>query len=161
MSVFRFPLDNVLEIRKESERRSAVGLAKARGEADLARKAMSDLEAVREAGRARLAAAHGSGGAVGHLQNLATVVRQVEARIRDAEVHCQRADEQVVESLRDFHEALRSRKTIEELRERKLDEWRTEAVRGEQKAMDETALTRHGRVRLGAPDNEDRQEGSR
>ena len=145
MAAFRFPLDKVLEHRKESERKSAQGLARARGEADAARRAKADLEAVREAGRTRLAEAHGSGGAVGHLQNLAYVLGQVEEQIEDADAVCQHADEQVVESIKSFQHAVQQRRTIEGLRERRLGEWRDAEVRDERKAMDDVALMRHGR----------------
>ena len=146
MTPFRFALERVLEHRKESELESARGLARARDEADTAHTAKADLEAVLAAGRSRLAAAHGSGGAIGHLHNLAYVVGQMEEQIRDADAACRQADEQVVESLKFFHHAFRQRKTIEELRERRLDEWRTTQVSDERKAMDEVALIRHRRT---------------
>ena len=147
-AAFRFSLQKVLDHRKESEAKSGAALAQARGEAEEARKAHADLEAAREAGRSRLAEAHGSGGAVGHLQNLAYVLGQVEEQINDAEATCQEADEHVVASLRSFHQALQERRRIEELRERKLGEWRTKAVRLEQKDMDEVALIRHARAQF-------------
>jgi flagellar FliJ protein len=149
MNAFRFRLEKVLELRKESEQRSAAGLAQARTQADDARRAKSDLEAACDAGRSRLAVAHGAGGAVGHLQNLANVVRHIEDHIHDADDVCQQADEQVVESLKSYHQAFQQRRSIEELRERKLDEWRTNVVRDERKSMDEAALVRHGRAEHG------------
>ena len=145
MAGFRFGLQKVLDHRKASERQSAEGLAKARGEADTARQAKADLEAAREAGRARLAEAHGVGGAVGHLQNLQFVLGQVEGQIEDADAACQVADEQVVEHMKSFQHAVKQRKTIEGLRNRKLDQWRTAEVRQERKDMDEVAITRHRR----------------
>lgn len=149
MTAFHFGLEKVLELRKKSENESARGLAEARGEAEAARKAKADLEAAREAGRSRLVDAHGSGGAVGHLQNLAYVVDQFEAQIENADEACQRADENVVESLKTFHSAFRDRKTIEDLRARRHDKWRVDEERGEQKDMDEIALVRHSRAEQG------------
>ena len=149
MAPFRFPLKRVLELRKEFERRSALGLAQARSGAEAAHRAKEGLEAAREAGRNRLAAAHGVGGRVGHLQNLAVVVRHLEEQIREADVACREADQQVVESLRSFHVALRERRTIEELEAKKLDEWRAEEGRAEQKTLDESALSRHARAGFG------------
>ena len=149
MTAFRFGLDKVLEHRKKSENESARGLAEARGEAETARKAKADLEAAREAGRSRLVDAHGVGGAVGHLQNLAYVVDQFEARIENADEVCQRADENVVESMKTFHSAFRERKTIEDLRARRLDKWRVDEGRSERKDMDEVALVRHSRDEMG------------
>jgi len=149
MTVFRFGLDKVLEHRKKSENESARGLAEARGEAEAARKAKTDLEAAHQAGRSGLVDAHGNGGAVGHLQNLAYVVDQFGAQIEDADEACQKADENVVESLKSFHTAFRERKTIEDLRARRLDQWRVDEGRGERKEMDEVALVRHSRDEMG------------
>lgn len=149
MAAFRFPLKRVLELRKEFERRSALGLARARDDAEAARMAKEGLEAAREAGRSRLAAAHGAGGTVGHLQNLSAVVKHLENQIEHAETACREADEKVEESLRSFHAALKDRRTIEELEARKREEWKAEEVRAEQKSLDETAVQRHGRSDFG------------
>ncbi len=145
MAAFRFRLQPVLDLRAQEERQSAQGLAMARVEADEARRAREDLESLREAGRVRLAQAHGSGGPVGHLQNLAMVVGSVDAHVEAAHDQCRVADERVVESVKAFREAFRQRRSIDQLRERRLEEWRTEQNRTEQKTMDEVALTRHGK----------------
>jgi flagellar protein FliJ len=145
MASFRFRLQPVLELREQQERESAVGLARARSEAEIARQAKDDLEALRDAGRARLAQAHGSGGPVGHLQNLAYVVDQVDGQIEHADAACRKADEQVVESMKAFHEAFQLRRSIDQLRTRRLEQWRWDQNRTEQKTMDEVALSRHGR----------------
>lgn len=145
MAAFRFRLQSVLDLREQKERESAVDLAKARNEADAARQAKEDLEAVRDAGRACLAQAHGAGGVVGHLQNLAYVVDQVDGQIERAADACRKADEQVAESLKEYHEAFKKRRSIDQLKTRLLDQWRWEENRTEQKSMDEVAATRHGR----------------
>ncbi|MDH5590675.1 MAG: flagellar export protein FliJ [Gemmatimonadota bacterium] len=155
MAAFRFSLQKVLELREERENERARGLARARMDADAARTAREDLEAARAAGRERLATAHGLGGAVGHLQNLAYVVGQVDARISAADGECRKADEQVVESMKGYHEAVQERRAIGQLRERRLQQWHGEQTRLEQKTMDEVALTRHGRSGTGSKgDNE-------
>lgn len=143
MSRFRFPLQKVLEHRQASERESAEGLARARDEAEAAHQAKENLEAARDAGRARLAQAHGLGGAVGHLQNMSYVLGQVDGQIEEADEACREADEQVVEQMKSFQHAVQQRRTIEGLREKKLDQWRSATERQEQKTMDEVALTRH------------------
>lgn len=145
MAAFRFKLQGVLDLRQQVEEQSAVGLARARQDADEARRAREDLEAVRDAGRARIVQAHGAGGPVGHLQNMALVVGSMDARIQEADDQCRKADERVVESIAAYTEAFRQRRTLDQLRSRRLEEWRTEQTRTEQQAMDEIALTRHGR----------------
>ncbi len=149
MPRFRFKLQPVLDLREQKEKESAVGLARARAAADQARQAREDLEAVREAGRALLADAHGAGGPVGHLQNLALVVGSVDLHIAVAEDACRKADEEVVESMKTFQEALKDRMSMDQLRARRLEEWRTEQSKTEQKTMDEVAISRHGRARSG------------
>ena len=145
MAAFRFKLQSVLDLRQKVEKESAAGLARARQDADEARQAREDLETLRDAGRARLIQAHGAGGPVGHLQNLALVVQSVDAHVEHADDLCREADERVVESVKAFHEAFQQRRSIDQLRTRRLEEWRTEQSKSEQKTMDEVALTRHGR----------------
>ena len=150
MAGFRFFLQKVLELRERNEAESARRLVLARAASDEARRARSDLEAVRDAGRTRLTNAHGSGGAVGHLQNMAYVLGKVDEHIEDASAAVTEADEELVETLKHYHEAHRQRQTIDQLRERKLDEWRVEEKRHERKAMDEVAINRHARSGPGA-----------
>lgn len=146
MAAFRFPLQKVLELRERQEQASALQLVQARREAEEANQARLDLEAAREAGRVRLAQAHGAGSAVGHLQNLAYVVDRVDEKIRDAEDACRKADENVAVSTKGFHDALKQRRTMDQLRGRHLDQWKSDQVRQERKTMDEVAITRHGRA---------------
>jgi flagellar FliJ protein len=145
MTPFRFPLQKVLELREQQEKEKAVGLAQAQQQASVAKEARTDLEAVREAGRVGLARAHGQGGAVGHLQNMSYVVESLDERIQEAESVCEEADDEVVRSMKTFHEAVKQRRTIDTLKERRLGEWRTDEARAETKTMDEIAVTRHGR----------------
>lgn len=145
MSAFRFKLDPVLALRERQEKESAVGLARARQDQDTARRAREDLEAAVEAGRSRLAQAHGAGGPAGHLQNLALVVGSVGDRLRHADERCRAAEERVVESMKEFRHAFQQRRTMEQLRAKRREEWQSEQAKGEQKTMDEVALTRHGR----------------
>jgi len=145
MSAFRFRLQTVLTLREQEERSSAQGVARARQSADAARRARTDLEAVLEAGRARVVQAHGAGAPAGHLQNMALVVGSVDARIRAADQECVHADERVVESVKAYQEALTRRRCMDKLRAKRLEEWRSEQNRTEQQAMDEIALNRHAR----------------
>ncbi len=153
MAAFHFKLQPLLDLREEKEKESARGLAEARVAADEARHARENLEAVLEAGRVRVAEAHGSGGPVGHLQNLALVVGSMDAHLAVAEDACRQADEHVERSMRAFQEALQQRRTIDHLRSRRLQQWRAEQTREEQKVMDEFAITRHGRAGQASSDD--------
>ena len=148
MPAFRFSLQKVLEVRQESELQQAKKLACAQTEADVARRVKADLNAVCEAGIARLAQAHGAGGSVGHLQNLAYVVSRVEEQVGEADAACREADGRVSTQLRSFHEAFLQRKSLDHLKERQLNRWRSEEVLDERKTLDEVALVRHARLGL-------------
>lgn len=145
MAPFRFRLDTVLALRERQEKDSAAGLAQARRDADAAATARQHLQSALEAGRGRLAAAHGAGGPAGHLHNLALVLGTVGDQLRDADQRCLEADQKVTESMREYHEAFQQRRTLENLRTQKLEAWQSEQARDDQKTMDELALTRHGR----------------
>ena len=145
MAAILFRLQTVLDLRARQEKESAAGLVDARQTAERARQAREDLETLRDAGRARLVQAHATGGLVGHLQNLAMVVQNVDDRIHDANDVCRKADEHVVESVKAFHEAFQQRRSIDNLKARRRDEWNSEQNMAEQKTMDEVALTRHTR----------------
>ena len=146
MSPFDFSLQRVLELRERQEEQSARELAEAREEADKARQLHTDLQATRDAGRARMALANWVGGAVGHVQNLIDVVGRVDAQVTAAEMECGQAEEQVEESIKAMEKSAQERKMIDRLRERRLDRWETEQAGHERKALDELALSRHRRA---------------
>ncbi len=146
MSVFDFSLQKVLELRERQEEESTRELAQAKLEAERARQLHTDLQATRDAGRARMALANWVGGAVGHLQNLVEAVGRVDAQVTAAETECGQAEEQVEESIKAMKKAARERKIIDRLRERRLDQWRVEQADDERKTMDEIALSRHRRA---------------
>ena len=146
MSAFNFSLQRVLELRERREQQSAQELAEARGEADKARQVHADLEATRDAGRARMALANWVGGAVGHVRNLIEVVGRVDAQIVASETECGEAEKQVAESLKVMEESARERKVIDRLRERHWDQWQIEQAGNERKTMDELASIRHHRA---------------
>ena len=146
MSVFRFPLQHVLDLRVEEEERRARAMADARRDATAARQALEDLEAIRDAGREGLNAAHGGGRPVGQLQNLEWVLERMESEILDARSRALEADAAARARLREFQVAVRDRQSLDQLRSRRRDAWTAEERKKEQKVMDELALTRHVRA---------------
>ncbi len=142
---FAFPLEKVLRLRRELEEAKARALAEARADETGFQEARQALVQQRDVGRARLAAVHQQGGAVGHIQNLEYVLERVADQIRDADEACRRAEETVTSSLEDFRAAFVDRKSLDQLRTRRKAEWHAHSTRNEQKAMDEVATTRHVR----------------
>jgi flagellar export protein FliJ len=142
---FRFPLDQVLELRAERERDRAVDLVRARREADGAHKERTTLEEARTEGRDRIHRAHANGGPVGMLRNFGMIADVLDEQLRQADQACRNAEAMVSRSLRDYHEAAVDRQTLDRLRARRMDEWQAEQHRREQSVLDEVALRRHAR----------------
>lgn len=146
MKVFQFSLGRVLDLRKQVEKEKARGVAEARKRSDEAENARDSLDQVRRSGRAKLAEAHKKGGSIGNLRNMEFVLERVEGHLRMAEEDCRDADTSLVESMQNYTDAFRERSTLDRLRSRRLQEWKTEVNRREQNDMDEIAATRHGRM---------------
>jgi flagellar FliJ protein len=149
MTAFPFSLSKVLDYRRHQEQEEARTLAQARIEAEAAHKARVDLEEIQSQGRAKLAEAHNSGGSVGQIRNMEFVLSRLEDHLQDADAVCQKADEGVVERVKTYVEALKERRTLDKLRDKRFEEWKVEEGRKEQKVMDEVAITRHGRLSSG------------
>ncbi len=145
MSAFRFSLRRIRDLRREEEKACARTLQEARLRAEEAEEARRTLEAIRLSGRERLARAHAAGGPIGRLHPLEFLLSRMEEHLAEAEFRCREAEERVAASLHRFTEAFRLRSTLDRLRERRFQEWRTDELRREQKELDEVALRRHGR----------------
>jgi flagellar FliJ protein len=151
MRVFHFSLGKLLDVRKTQEQQKATTLAHARKESDSARRAREDLVEIQQAGRARLAEAHRVGGSIGVLKNMEFLLERMEDQVREADEVVREADERLVESVRHYTQAVRDRNSLDRLKDRRMEEWRVEEGRREQKEIDEIAVTRHGRRVLETP----------
>lgn len=145
MNGFGFSLSKVLDYRRHLEQEEARSLSRARREADSAHQARRTLEDIQAKGRAKLAKAHNLGGSVGQIRNMEYVLNRMEDHLQDAHAVCEKADEGVVERVKTYVDALQQRRTLDKLRDKRLEEWKVEEGRREQKVMDEVAITRHGR----------------
>lgn len=143
---FRFPLEKVLEMRMEEEQRQARIVADARRDARAAREAVRNLEALKDASRERIRAAHDTGRAVGQIQNLEWIVERMDGELKNAESRARDADETVSRCLEDFNRAVRERQSLDRLKDRRREEWAEEARNRERKDMDEVALSRFVRA---------------
>jgi flagellar FliJ protein len=144
MKIFRFSLAKVLDLRERTEREKAKSVADARQESDSARQAKESLEEIQRKGRARLAEAHQAGGAIGLLRNMEFVLEKMEGHLKEADEVCQKADESLVESVKEYQQAFKERDTLDRLKTRRMEEWKVEEGRRQQKDLDEIAVTRHG-----------------
>jgi flagellar FliJ protein len=151
MSAFRFSLGRLLDLRRDEEHQRATSVAAARRDSDSARQAREDLVMVCQAGRAKVAESHSLGGAVGVLRNMELLLERVEEQVEEADQVCQETNEKLVESIKDYSEAVRERHSLDRLKDRRMEEWRVEESRRDQKEIDEIAVIRHGRRALEAP----------
>ncbi|NLG61648.1 MAG: flagellar export protein FliJ [Candidatus Cloacimonetes bacterium] len=143
MSPFRFRLQKLLELRQWSEKEKAAALASAQHAAAQAQEIRDAIMAARAAGLQQLASAHAGCGSAGELQRLHAVLAQLESHADYAREAALEAERIVDTAQQAFTEAAQARHALEQLRERRLHEWRTAATEAEQKQMDEIALQRH------------------
>ncbi len=149
MRVFQFSLGRVLELRKQVEKEKARSVAEARMRSEEAEAARKDLAEIQQAGRARMAEAHRLGGSIGQLRNMEFILERMESHLKLAEENCREAHECLEESVKHYNRAFQERSTLDRLRDRRWEEWKTEEGRREQKDLDELAITRHGRLATG------------
>lgn len=144
--MFRFRLQRVLDLKERREREAAVVLAEARGAAVAARQARETLEAVRSESLDRLTGAHSKGAPIGELRNMSYVVESLNRQIQEARSVSDAADETVRRLAGEFNAAVRDRRALDLLRERRQEEWRADQVLADQQDMDGIALTRFVRA---------------
>lgn len=138
--MFRFRLQQVLDLREKQEREIASQLANALGAEREAQATLEDLRAVRIAG------AEGAAGAprsVGELTNLAFILAQMDGQIANASDAVAAAGETVTQMKTALTAAFQDRRVLDRLRERQAESHRTTEGQIDQRAMDDIALTRY------------------
>lgn len=144
-SMFRFGLQKVLELREQAEQEQARALAEAERRAREAASHLELLQQIREEEAGKLMRAHSEGRPVGQLQNLSFVIRQLAQRVAEAEKAAREAEDRVAESRGELVTAMTQRRVLDQLKERKQEEWRLGQLELDRKQMDELALGRFQR----------------
>jgi flagellar export protein FliJ len=139
--MFRFRLQNVLDLRAEREQKAASELSQARARVRAAEEAKAALESSIAEGYARLTAANAAR-SVGEMRSRSYVLDQLGERVTRAAEAIDKAVAEVEGSHREFQTALKGRMALDRLRERQRQEWREEEGRVERAEMDEVARTR-------------------
>jgi flagellar FliJ protein len=142
MSRFNFRLQKVLELKEQSEQRAASELARAQDRVDEARAAHETLAAIRAAGAAQLAAAHGESATVGQLQNIGFVLQQLDEHVTQASEVSDSAQSGLRDAQAMLTAAHQERRVLDRLRDRKKDEWQHAETQSDLQHMDSLALTR-------------------
>ena len=142
MSAFRFRLQQVLELREQTEKQAAAKLAEAESAADEARVAKKALETIQQGGSQALRTAHASEPTIGQLKTIGYIIEQLNHHIVDAQTRVESAEQTVSESRTDLNSALQARRVLSRLRERHFATWRVEDNAQQLRQMDELALSR-------------------
>lgn len=142
--MFRFRLQQVLELREEREKEKARELAAAKDAAESARKEQEALAALRDHSRAERDAAQDDALPVGHLHQFGLVLESLEQRLHLAGESVTQADGAVESAQGALGEAARERQILDRLKERHTAEWRVEEAQKDRLHMDAVALTRFG-----------------
>ncbi len=138
--MFRFRLQQVLDLREKQERQLATQLAAALGAERDAKDALNGLRAEREAGSG--AASDGHSHSVGELSNLAFLMQQLDDRIAGANDTVTAANSSVSEVQEALTAAFKDRRVLDRLRERHKETYRATSEQTDRRTMDDIALSR-------------------
>lgn len=138
--MFRFRLQQVLDLREKQERHLATQLAAAMGAERAAKDALNGLRAEREAGAEGVQ--DGQAHSVGELANLAFIMQQLDDRIAGANDVVSAANESVSQVQEALTSAFKDRRVLDRLRERHEETYRVTAEQTDRRTMDDIALSR-------------------
>jgi flagellar protein FliJ len=138
--MFRFRLQQVLDLREKQERHLATQLVAALDAEQAAKSALEGLRAERDAGGERTQ--DGRGRSVGELTNLAFIMQQLDGQITDANDTVSAANNSVSQVKEALTAAFKDRRVLDRLRERHEETYRVTAEQTDRRAMDDIALSR-------------------
>jgi len=138
--MFRFRLQQVLDLREKQERHLATQLAAALGAEREAKDALNGLRAERASGSE--AVKEGESHSVGELANLAFMMQQLDDRIAGANDTVSAANNSVSQVQEALTAAFKDRRVLDRLRERHEETYRATAEQTDRRAMDDIALSR-------------------
>lgn len=138
--MFRFRLQQVLDLREKQERHLATQLAAALTAERAAKEALDCLRAEREAGGE--SPQNGNSHSVGELTNLAFIMQQLDGQITDANDIVSAANDSVSQVKEALTTAFKDRRVLDRLRERHEETYRVTAEQTDRRAMDDIALSR-------------------
>jgi flagellar export protein FliJ len=145
MSLFKFPLQRLLDLRAKRQDEIARQLAQARAAADNSRAARDELAAARTAGQAQLSEAQaGSGATVGEIASASYALTQLDQRIAVASDALKAAETHVDQVHNALTGALQDKQVLDRLRERMLEAYRSTESHKDRTTMDAIALQRFG-----------------
>ena len=142
MSLFRFPLQRLLDLRAKRQDEIARQLAQARTAADSTRATRDELTAARHVGQTQLSEAHAAGPTVGEISSRSYALTQLDQRIAAASDALKIAEAHVDQVHITLTGAVQDKQVLDRLRERMLEAYRATESNKDRTAMDAIALQR-------------------
>src|SRR3954454_18905962 len=136
MSLFKFPLQRLLDLRAKRQDEVARQLAQARTAAESSRATRDDLAAARTAGRAQISEAHAAGPTVGEIASRSFALTQLDQRIAVASDALKAAEAHVDQVHNALTGALQDKHVLDRLRERMLEAYRSTESQKDRTTMD-------------------------
>jgi flagellar FliJ protein len=143
---FVFKLETLLAIRKRREEESKIFLAQARARLRAAKEYLEELKERLRASWAEFTEKRKKNGLLAmEWQMWHKYLDFVEKEIKNQENIVEQLAQEVASALRAAEKAMKDRKSVEKLRERRFDQYKVELQAAEQKVLDEIAITRYQR----------------
>lgn len=144
MKRFTFRLERVRELRERAERTQAAELGAAMRTERQRREALAAAQsALAEAAQQAAGAATGTALPAGALRNLELAREAASRQVDAAGERLAEARQRTEQEQQKYGDTRRDLRVVERLKEKRLDAWREEATRDEQKTIDGVALRRH------------------
>lgn len=138
--MFRFGLQQVLDLRESHEREMATQLVHVIGEERSAQDALDDLRAIRAAGIDL--PAPGATRSVGEMKNRAVLLGALDGQIATATDAVAAAGAAVLQAQAALTDAFKDRRVLDRLRERHEEAHRVDEEKADRRTMDDIAMTR-------------------
>ena len=143
MSLFKFPLQRLLDLRAKRQDEIARQLAQARTAADNTRATRDELAAAKSVGQAHMSEVHAAGPTVGEIASRAYALNQLDQRLAAASDALKAAEAHVDQVHNALTGALQDKQVLDRLRERMLEAYRSSENQKDRTTMDAIALQRY------------------
>ena len=144
MKPFVFKLETLLNIRKKKEDEANINLSKARARLIEARELLQSLYDKQRESWTEFRLKQQQGEIfVTEFQEWYRFLNFLKDEIATQEQIVEMRRQEMLVALKAAEEAMKNRKTVEKLKEKRLEQYRIEALQEEQKMLDEIAIMRH------------------
>ena len=142
MSLIKFPLQRLLDLRAKRQDEIARRLAQAKTTAEDVRATRDELAAARSTSRAQMSHVHANGPTVGEIASRSYALLQLDQRLAAVSDAVKAADAHVDKVHLELTGALQDKQVLDRLRERLLEAHRSAEVQKDRTTMDAVALQR-------------------